>query len=203
MPAGIRWKNAGAAITVSVQNLKITRVRDNKSITINGTKTITNVSGGRVWNMGSGDTRIHDIASSGIEVTFDNGTTRTWQISKHRVFTYDDGIVITTTGTHTDGGITGISEWGTNRFGNPFVTSISAPMTIRQDCEFRLVSGEVTTQRLIANVVTTFGLDATGNPTSCPGSGGSYYLKIVWTGTNGVVRTVTSSAGNRRHNSQR
>src|SRR6185369_2952999 len=34
MPQNIRWRDAGAAITITFQNLRITRVRDNKSITI-------------------------------------------------------------------------------------------------------------------------------------------------------------------------
>ncbi len=193
MPLTSRWREVGAILTVNVQNLRITRLSDNKSITINGIKTITNTSGGRLFDLptaGAGATRIHDIASAGVTVTFDDGTQRTWQIAKRRTFTYSNGFVLATVGTHTDGNITGISEWGTNRFGNAFVASITQPMVIREDCSYRLVSGQVTHQRLFANVVTTFGLDAAGNPTSCPANFGAYYFKAVWTGVNGVVRTV-------------
>ncbi len=189
MPLGQHWRDVGAVLTATIQNLKITRVSDGKSITINGTHTITNVTGGRLGQLALHGPIIHDIASPGMTVTFDDNTTRTWMVSKRRTFTYDNGIVITTVGTHTDGSTTGISEWGTNRFGNAFVTSITAPMIIRQDCGFRLTAGQVTHQRLVATVVVTFGLDATGNPTSCPGSG-HYYFKLVWTGANGNVHTT-------------
>ncbi len=193
MPLAQKWKDAGAVLTVTITNLKITRVSDNKSITINGTKTITNVSGGRLRDLvTSGSTSItHTIASSGITVTFDDGSQRVWQEAKKRVFTYSNGLVITTTGTYIDGNTTGISEWGTNRFGNAFSTSITQPMVVKLDCSstLRLVSGTVTHNRLIATVVTTFGLDANGNAvTTCPT--GSYYFKLVWTGVNGVVHTV-------------
>ncbi len=188
MPLGTRWRDVGAVLTVDVRNLRITRVRDNRSITINGINTYTNVNGGLLRDLSTLGTIIHEIASPGITVSFDNGSQRSWQIGRRRVFTYDNGIVITTTGTHTDGATTGISEWGVNRFGNSFVTAITAPMVIRQDCDFRLVSGQVTHERLLANVVATFGLDATGVATSCPGAG-TYYFKIVWTGANGIVRT--------------
>lgn len=181
------WKDAGAVLTIEAQNLKITRVIDGKSITINGTETITNVTGGRLINLAALGTIRHAIASPGVTVTFDNGTSRSWQIAKQREFTYNNGIVITTTGTHTDGSISGISEWGTNRFGNAFVTAITQPMIIRQDCSFRLTAGQVTHQHLLANIVVTFGLDATGNPTTCPT--GVYYFKAVWAGVNGIVRT--------------
>ena len=188
MPLAQHWKDAGAVLTISVQSLVITRVADNKSITINGVTTVTNVTGGRLANLSTLGTITHTIASAGMTVTFDNGSQRSWQIAKQRVFTYNNGIVITTTGTHTDGTITGISEWGTNRFGNAFVTAITQPMVIRQDCAFRVVSGQVTHSKLAATVVVTFGLDSAGNPTGCPGAG-TYYYKIVWTGANGVVRT--------------
>jgi hypothetical protein len=187
MPLSSHWKDAGAVLTVDVQQLKITRVLDGKSITINGATTITNISGGRLRDLSTLGTIKHGIASTGMSVTFDNGSQRVWQIAKERVFTYNNGVVITTNGTHTDGTITGISEWGMNRFGNEFVTSITAPMIIRQDCNFRLVSGQVTHQHLLATTVVTFGLDAAGNAVSCPS--GNFYFKIVWTGANGVVRT--------------
>lgn len=189
IPQGVHWNDAGAVLTASIQNLKITRLSDNKSITINGTTTFTNVSGGRLRDLASLGTITHDINSSGITVSFDNGTQRNWQIAKKRVFTYDNGIVITTTGTHTDGANSGISEWGTNRFGNAFTTSIVEPKVIRQDCDMRLVSGQVKHNRLVADVVVTFGLNAEGNPTSCPGTG-TYYFKLVWTGANGIVRST-------------
>jgi hypothetical protein len=189
MPLTSRWRDAGAVLTVTTQSLRITRVRDNKSITISGTQTYTNVSGGLLRNLATLGSITHDINSTGITVTFDNNSQRSWQVARRRVFSYNNGIVITVTGTHTDGTITGISEWGTNRFGNNFVTSITQPMVVRQDCNFRLVSGEVKHQRLAANIVTTFGLDSAGIPTGCPGNG-TYYFKTVWTGINGVVRTV-------------
>ena len=189
MPLAQHWKDAGAAITATITNLKITRISDNKSITINGVHTITNTSGGLLVNLGlpAATPIIHDISSSNMSVTFDNGTQRTWQVAKRRTFTYSNGIVISSVGTHSDGGITGIAEWGTNRFGNPFVTSTTTPLVIRQDCGFRLVSGEIKHSRLVADVTVTFGLDATGAPTTCPA--GVFYYKLVWTGANGIVRT--------------
>jgi len=188
IPLGTRWRDAGAVLTVNIQNLSITRVRDNRSITMNGTKTITNVSGGLIRDLSTLGTITHDIASSGITVTFDNGSQRSWQIAKRRVFTFNNGVVITTSGTHTEGSTTNVAVWGTNRFGNAFVTAFTEPIVVRQDCAFRIVSGQVTHSRLVNNVVVTFGLDSNGNPTSCPGTG-VYYMKIVWTGLNGVVRT--------------
>ncbi|HWC53979.1 MAG TPA: hypothetical protein VG676_10375 [Chitinophagaceae bacterium] len=189
MPSNIRWKNAGAAVTVTFQNYKVTRLRDNKSVTLNGAITYTNVSGGLLVNLASLGTITHTITSNGMSVTFDDGSQRSWQVAKQRTFTYDNGVVITTTGTHTDGNTSGIAIWGTNRFGKTFTWQIAQALVVRQDCNFRIVSGQVINTRPAVTATATFGLDAAGNPTTCPGNG-TYYMKIVWVDANGVSRTA-------------
>lgn len=189
MAQGVHWKDVGATLTVNYQDLKITRVSDDKSITINGTQTFTNVSGGLLIYLPTLGTITHTITSSNMSVTFDDNTQRTWQVAKQRVFTYNSGVVITTSGTHTDGATTNIAEWGMNRFGHVFMSSTVQPLVIRQDCNFRLVSGEVKHTTPFVTATATFGLDASGNPTSCPGTG-HYYFKVIWTGLNGNSLTV-------------
>ena len=189
MAQGVQWKNAGAAVTVTFQNLKITRLVDNKSITINGAQTYTNVSGGLLVNLPNLTNITHAITSDGLSITFGNGSQRSWNVAKQRVFTYNNGVVITTTGTHTDGNNTGIAEWGTNRFGVAFATAVTEPLVVKQDCSFRLTSGKVKHTVGQSSAVATFGLNATGEPTSCPGLG-VYYFKLVLTGPNGNSITV-------------
>ncbi len=189
VPRGQHWRDKGAVVNVSVDALKITRVRDGKSIIINGNKTITNTSGGLLVDLATTDSIVHDF-SDNMSITFDNGSMRTWQVSKHRVFTYNDGIVVTTTGSHSDGTNNNIAIWGTNRFGVSFTNFITVPKVIAQSCDVRLVSGQDSISRSdnITSVI-TYGLDAYGNPiTSCPN--GYLYAKLVWTnGNNGKVYT--------------
>jgi hypothetical protein len=188
MPVGQRWKNAGAVATVTITDLKITRLRDGKSIVLNGSKTITNVSGGLLKDLATLQTITHTIQGN-LVIDFKNGAQKTWNVSKQRVFTYDNGIVITTTGTYSDGTNNNIAEWGTDRFGNPFTSEITQPKVIRQDCDFRLVSGQNTILIDNGTAVITYGLDANGDPTGCPGTG-TYYFKLVFTGVNGKVYTI-------------
>lgn len=183
MPQNMRWRDAGAQLTVNYQNLRLTRIADNKSIVINGTHLLTNVNGGLLYQLPNLNNITHTIQSSNMSITFDDNSQRVWQVARQRVFTYNNGIVITTTGLHTAGNITGITEWGTNRFGHAFTTAISSPLVMRQDCLFRLGSGEVTHQGF-ATVTVKFGLDAQGNATGCPGAN-AYYGRITWTGPNG------------------
>lgn len=189
MAATTRWRNAGATLNVNFHNLKVTRLSDNKSITINGTQIITNLSGGLLVNLATTGSVTHTITSNNMSLVLDNGNQRNWNVARKRVFSYQNGIVITTTGMHTSGLTTGISEWGTNRFGNSFTTAIAQPMIIRQDCNFRLVSGKINHWTHLFNATALFGLDASGNPTTCPGTN-PYYLKIEWRGPSNIQRTV-------------
>jgi hypothetical protein len=188
IPAGVHWKNAGAAITITYATLTVTRVADNKSFVINGSHTITNVSGGLLINLPTLGSITHTITSSGMSVTFGNGSQRTWQVARQRVFTYNNGLVITITGTHTEGNVTNVAEWGTNRFGRAFTSAITAPIVIRQDCNFRVVSGQIKHIVPVFTATATFGLNSSGDPTTCPGAN-HYYVKIEWVGDNNNSHT--------------
>jgi hypothetical protein len=181
IPVGTRWKDTGAVVTVDIQNLKITRKMDNKTIVLNGTYTYTNVSGGLLKDLATLGTITHTIAADSVSIEFSDSATRIWSVAKQRVFTYNDGVVITTTGTHSDGTNTNVSMWGTNRYGNTFETLIVQPKVIAQSCDYQLTSGETETIRPAVTTTITYGLDSDGNPTGCPVNGGYYYYKETWT----------------------
>lgn len=179
IPVGTHWRDKGAVVTVDIENLKITRLIDNKTITLNGTYTYTNVTGGLLKDLATLGTITHTISADSVSIEFADSATRIWSVAKQRVFTYNDGLVETTTGTHSDGTNTDVAIWGTNRYGNSFETLITQPMVIAQSCDFRLTSGETETIRPALTLTITYGLDSNGDPTSCPGSG-YYYFKAVW-----------------------
>lgn len=182
IPAGKRWRDAGTQVTVTF-NLTITRISDNKSIQLTGTHVYTNVTGGSLLSLNASNPGpiIHTVTSSNMVITFDNGTQRTWNVARSRAYSYNNGLVVTLTGTHTDGSTTGISEWGTNRFGNDFSTAITQPMVVSQSCSWQLTSGQVTLKNAAGNTVITFGLNSTGVATGCPIQGASYYFQLVYT----------------------
>jgi hypothetical protein len=183
MAKGTHWKDAGASITVNFQDLKITRKSDKKSITLNGTHVYTNVSGGLLYQTASLGSIVHTVASSDLSIKFDDGTARNWNVARKKEFTYENGLVITVTGTHTEGDDTQVAEWGSNRFGNTFITSITAPVVVKQDCDFRVTAGAIQHKTDVFTATATFGLDATGNSTTCPGAG-NYYYKLGWKNNN-------------------
>jgi hypothetical protein len=189
MASGVHWKDVGAQINITYQNFKVTRQSDKKSITINGTHTLTNVEGGLLRDLLQGRSSIvHTIGSSNMTITFDDGTQRSWQVARKRVYTLANGGTITISGTHTEGNQTNIAEWGTDRFGHAFATAITQPLVITANCQFRLTSGQVTHTRMASTASVTFGLDKDGNPASCPASG-SFYYKLTWAGAGGNTLT--------------
>lgn len=192
MLLGQRWADSGAVLKVEIQNLQITRLRDTFTITVNGIKNIKNVTGGRVQQLSMRGNIIHEITSPGMSIAFPNNTTRSWQIAKRRIYNFTQvmGTTITIAGIHTSGSTTGITEWGTDRFGNTFVSSTPVPVVRKQNCNFRITRGEVKHERGANTTVVIFGLDAQGNPvTACPN--GPLYMSITSTtpsGTNTVIR---------------
>ncbi|HEY4112121.1 hypothetical protein [Puia sp.] len=190
---GVKWTNAGAVVTVKFNNLKITRAFDSKSITLNGTHTYTDVSGGSLLSLIANNSApiVHTITSTDMSITFDNGTQRTWNLARQRSYSYDKGIVMTTTGTHADGSTTGISEWGLNRFGNAFTVQIKTGLTIAQSCSWRLTAGEAALINAQGTTDIRFGLDASGQATGCPLGAAAYYFQLSWTGKSGKTYTIT------------
>jgi hypothetical protein len=189
---GVRWSSVSALVTVNFNSLAITRLVDNKTITFNGTHTYTNVSGGSLISLTSSSATpiTHTITSSNMSITFDNGTTRTWSVARQRVFSYSNGIVITQTGTYTDGTLLGVSEWGTNRYGNSFTAQIASPLIVSQSCDFQLTSGTHVLTNTAGVLTLTYGLTSTGAvATACPALGSLYYFQLVWAGAGGKTYT--------------
>lgn len=189
--AGMVWQAKGATVTVEFQNLAITRLSDNKTITLSGTHTYTNVTGGSLLTLPNapGDSIVHTVTSSNMAVTFDDGSQRTWNVARQRVYSYSGGYIVKTSGTHVDGSVTGISEWGENRFGNTFTTVIIAPRVIEQSCSWQIVSGQMELTNAAGTTQLSFGLNASGAATGCPVAGSTYYFELVWTGNGGKSYT--------------
>jgi hypothetical protein len=180
--SGVQWRNPGAVATVTFNNLTITSLITNKKIIISGTHTYTNVSGGSLiaLPLNTGDSVIHTITSNNMTVTFSNNTQRTWNVARRRVFTYNAGYVVSTTGTGTVGSATGLSEWGVDRFGNNFTVAILQPRVIAQSCSYQMTSGEVEITNTYGVTTVTYGLNALGAATGCPVGSATYYFELSW-----------------------
>jgi hypothetical protein len=190
---GVVWRDAGAVVTVTFNKLAITRLSDNKTITLNGTHTYTNVSGGSLLSLPNnpGDSIFHTITSNDMAITFDDGSKATWNVARRRAFTYNDGYVISQTGTHASGSLTNISMWGTDRYSNAFTVDILQPYVVTLSCTWLLTSGEVQLSLPNVTATVTYGVNSGGVATGCPVSGFYYYQVSADFTATGRIYTVT------------
>ncbi len=139
---GTHWGQAGATVIVKHIDFTVTRVATGKTITINGIKTFENVSGGFVWQLGTTLTSVVQKVSGNMSVSFDNGTSRTWNIARQRTYTGTPGaLILTNDGFGVEGEYSNLVTWGTNRHGEQFYTQITQQVVHKELCGWDPVSG--------------------------------------------------------------
>src|SRR5579859_8207698 len=143
---GTSWTTAGDSVTVTLTSLVITRLADSKTLTFNGAFIYKNISGGSLSGLSSGGTSpvVHTLAGYNVTVTYDNTTATNWQFSRQRSYTYNSGLVISTLGIDSAGGIGSVADWGANRFGNSIITAFTSPLLVNQGCSWRVTGGQAT-----------------------------------------------------------
>ena len=194
----IHWNVKGAKIIVTYDKFKVTRLADNKSMTFNGSVTVTNVNGGGVWVLLAGTPVIHQLRG-GMVITFDDGTTREWAVARTRTYALSVAAVLTVTEAG-DTLIAGkkVAYWGKNRAGDQFSLSIDKPVVTNifggSLCRlYKPYQGVVVISSTVTgttNTLTiTYGVDASGNPITgaldCP-----YGYKLNWTDANGTAQQL-------------
>jgi len=171
---GTHWHDAGATVIVSYLNLHITKVSTGKSITLNGTMTYQNVTGGFIWQLGNGLTSIIHKAYGALQATFDDNSTRIWNIARQRTFTGVPGqLVIAVDGFGSEGSFQNLVVWGTNRHNEAFFTQITQSIVYKEVCDWDPCSGVVVYQipSDSKKATITFGYDDNNQPVpdgTCP-----------------------------------
>jgi hypothetical protein len=181
---GSNWSSAADTIGVTFANFKTYWLADDDSVVLNGNFYLVDSSGGTLANFNAASPpMVQDIIGVNATVQFETLITGTWQVFRRRAYSYNDGMVITTTGIDTASGLPGVSEVGGNRFGNGFITTITTPLVVSQACNYRITGGQEQVVNPAGTTILTLGVDSLGNATGCPVSGGNYYFKASWTGT--------------------
>lgn len=138
------WCDAGAKVYVAFINLKITRVSDNKYVTINGTKSYENVTGGYLTQLGTIYSLITHKAEGAIQATFDDGTTRTWNLARQFTYSGTSGSYeIKGEGFGSADGYDSLECWGINRDGEQFYSKVITPIVVKEACGWDFCSGKV------------------------------------------------------------
>jgi Tfp pilus assembly protein PilX len=168
------WSQAGATVTITFINLKITKVSSGKSIILNGTKKFENVSGGLLVNLGGSATSIVHKVTGSLQATFDDNTTRTWNVARQKTYTGTLGsLIITVDGLGTADGYNNLETWGTNRNGELFYSKVDQSVVFRQTCDWDPIGGIMTYMIPSDNkqATVTFGYDDNNQPVTsgtCP-----------------------------------
>ena len=213
LPA-VTWTTVAAQITITYNYLVCTRKSDGKTLTINGSKTITNISGGLVSTLSSSlpDSVTHQIqtTAAGLSVTFDNGQTFTWSTNRTRTIKYVGvttigallGIVstipvreyrFTLSGNNTTlvAG-SNVAWWGVNRNGEKFYDAIVKPIIYDQSIDWAgPISGQLMITGIARTLDITYGVDQNGNTPSA--SNQIYGYKLAWTNLSGNSATAVVS----------
>jgi hypothetical protein len=181
---GTRWRDVNAVLKVDFIDYKVTRVSDNKSLTFNGTKNITNVSGGNaaLLILGFQNNLIHRVTGNNIQVKFDDGKTSIFNIARKWTHTWANNVyTVVGEGEGTLNGKNNLENWGTTRNGENFTSQVLEPVKWNSICgPHKPISGklEIVVDSKDFSFLTTFGVDNNGNVVtgSCP-----WGLKVEWT----------------------
>lgn len=140
--AGTHWEQAGATVIYKYINFTVTRVANGKSIKLNGTKTFVNLNGGHRWQVGTAITSYVETISGSMQASFDNGTSRTWNVARKITYTGKAGqYILSVDGFGSTGEYKNLVVWGTNRQGEEFFTQITKTVVSKQTCGWDPVSG--------------------------------------------------------------
>lgn len=186
------WHDAGATVSVNYLGVVFTRVSDNLSLTLNGKRTFTNVSGGRLSDLGTSATSIVHRVNGSLIATFDDNSTRTWTIARQRTYTGLLGnLWVSVDGFGAADGYSSLVAWGTNRHGEQFYTQITQTIIHKESCDFDPCAGVKVHQIPSDNKQATFtggfdnnNLSVDVNGTVCPTK---YRIDWVKNGNSGTI----------------
>lgn len=188
--AGTFFGMEGASVNVRYINFTVTRVASGRSFTLNSSKTFTNVTGGFIHMLGhNGFTTLVHRVTGNIDITFDNATTRNWNIARQRTFTGTRyNLVLTVDGFGTAGEYNNLVTWGINRQGEEFFTQITQSIVHREVCDWDPVSG-IKIHQIPAtdkSATITFGYNSNNEPVTgdeCPTHYRVDWINGTYTGT--------------------
>jgi hypothetical protein len=184
--AGVRWKDPGAVIKIEYLNYKITRASDQKSMLINGTQFLTNVSGGNWVTLALGQpSLVSTITGTNLNVTFQDNKTAVYNINRKLTYTFANPVLTARAeGIGTSGNMNALENFGTTRDGDSFTSQVITPVVWNSTC-----GGGAPMQGVLKIVVPaksfdltfTYGVDASGNPVVVGPNQCPFGWKLQWT----------------------
>jgi hypothetical protein len=193
------WGTSGATIsitfgTTSSPGYEVFFLTNNTSISLTGNATLTNIYGGNLQNIASGDSLVERIRAS-IAFTYNDNASVVqlygWNLNLLRSFT-NSGTILST-GTRADTTIKNfknVASWGKDRYGDSCYTSITA--TIVQNISnlnlsYNPLIGNKAIENITEPILSTYGVNNQGSPQA---SGTPYGFSISWINNGGQAQAV-------------
>lgn len=127
---GSGWSDVNARLKLTFINYKVLYIPNNQELEFNGSIFITNRDGGYLYEVLAGKVITHMISGT-FQITFDKNDTRTWTISKRRVYESPDKTIADLQfKLEADGSV---AESGTTKNGDPFTTTFPDPL-VYENC---------------------------------------------------------------------
>lgn len=185
--SGKRWKQAGCVMKVDYFLYKITRASDGKSVRIEGTQYITNISGGTWFDLlflGQPNL-VHSVTGENLSVSFDDASTANYNINRKFTYTKSASFVITCVGEGigSSNGLSNLENYGTTRDGDAFTSQVTAPVVWNTTCgAWAPIQGavEIKVDSKAFKLNCLFGVDASGNSVSVGANQCPYGWKVEW-----------------------
>ena len=184
----IPWRTPGAVMNITFQQYEVTVLATNVSIWINGSATVTNITGGQLYlpaniSFPAGDS-LQDKVSGNISFTYNDNSavivTYPWNISHTRTFTMQNSVLTSTIrGDSLMSGSTVISTSGQTRFGSGFYTQITKPVVQSISPAYILsnpLSGEKVINGIPEPITIDYGVNSSGNAVQS----NPYGYKMTW-----------------------
>ncbi len=139
---GNYFREQGAVYNLVFEGYGVTY--NGKMMTLTGTQTVTNVTGGLPRSRFVDGSIVTHKVSGNMELAFDGFEgTRNWQINREITWANTAGILsFSISSDNSVDELNNVSVWGTNRFGNKFYTQITTPIVANSNCGwYRPTSG--------------------------------------------------------------
>jgi hypothetical protein len=179
----VKWKNPGCVVKLDFRSYRVTDSYG-KTIQLDGTEYITNVSGETWYEMRylNSDNLVQTLEANNLKVRFGDGV-GVFNFKRQLTFNYlDENTQVTLQGMGTYDGRTGLDTWGQDRDGKNFAVEITSPLISSSNCGMTYpLSGEqrVKVDGKEFDLVCVFGVNANGDgvgtASTCP-----YGWKMEW-----------------------
>lgn len=198
----VHWRDSGAILTLFFANVKVTNAATAGYIILNGTHTLTNITGGLAWKILAQDTTgtvaiLH--TSNDMTITFADGSVRSWSVNRLRSYSNVNGVLtVTLSSNASEGSYENVDLWGTNRNNQAFYNAISQPLTVTSAdaaCPGRWynrpAAGDVSHYINKRSVTVLYGVNEQGVQVSAPTCPWGY--EITYTNAKGKTATMLVS----------